>query len=45
MFDLSIYIEKILPGSFQEQHHPALGKGVLEFWGIPIMIESHFPGS
>ena len=45
MLDLSIYTQKILPGSCQEQLHPALGEGVLKPWGVPIMIESHFPGS
>ena len=44
-FDRFIYIQKILQGSYLEQHHPALGEGVLKPWGIPIMIESHFPGS
>ena len=44
MFDLSICIQKILPGSCQEQLYLALGEGVLKTWGIPIMIESHFPG-
>ena len=45
MLDLSICKQKILPGSCQEQLHPALDEGVLKPWGIPIMIESHFPGS
>ena len=43
--DLSTYTQRILPGSCQEQLHPALGEGVLKPWGVPIMIESHFPGS
>ena len=43
--DRSTYTQRILPGSCQEQLHPALSKGVLKPWGIPIMIESHFPGS
>ena len=44
MSDLSTYTQKSLPGSCQEQLHPALGEGVLKPWGIPIVIESHFPG-
>ena len=45
MSDLSTYTQRILPGSCQEQLHPALGEGVLKPWGSPIVIESHFPGS
>ena len=40
----STYTQRILPGSCQEQLHPALGEGVLKPWPIPTIVESHYHG-
>ena len=42
--DLFTCTQRILPGSCQEQLHPALGEGVLKPLPIPTTRESHYQG-